>query len=78
MKVRLVGRVAVMNGFVVSQLVEFEEMEALVGRVKENAAQAIGEGGHRIILPGGLFGEPERPLRPLAGLVVHADFEARP
>ena len=30
MKVRLVGRVPVMNGFVVSQLVEFEEMEALV------------------------------------------------
>lgn len=44
MKVRLVGRVPVMGGFVVSQLVELEEMAALAERVKANALQAIGEG----------------------------------
>lgn len=44
MKVRLVGRVPVMNGYVVSQLVELEELEALAGRIRANALQAIGEG----------------------------------
>ena len=32
MKVRLVGRVSVTGGYIVSQLVELEEMEALAGR----------------------------------------------
>lgn len=44
MKVRLVSREPVTGVYIVSQLVELEELEALAGRVKANAAQALGEG----------------------------------
>ena len=65
MKVRLIGRVPVMNSFVVSQLVELEEIEALV---KTNALQAIGEGLLDIVPSEGSLGRlfPEGE----AGIVV--------
>jgi len=44
MKVRLISREPATGVFIISQLVELEEMETLAGRVKTNAAQAIGEG----------------------------------
>ena len=65
MKVRLIGRVPVMNSFVVSQLVELEEIEALV---KTNALQAIDEGLLDIVPSEGSLGRlfPEGE----AGIVV--------
>ncbi len=44
MKVRLVTRSRATGVFIVSQLVELEEMEALAKQVKTNVVQAIGEG----------------------------------